>query len=965
MIYYYDGDTFQWVDAAAGAVGSQGATGAQGAVGPQGADGSQGTQGIQGVQGTTGSQGTTGETGAQGSTGAQGIQGVTGTQGITGQTGAQGATGAQGTSGTNGSQGTTGSQGATGTQGTVGAQGITGAQGVQGTSGASILGTANTWTNTNAFTSATFNASTSTVILKQNSSGSYAGLRIYNDQDSAVRALEIDYSGSSYSGSLVTGAPAGESAAITTTGAYPLVLGTSNTARLIISSSGSVGIGTASPSEKLSVLSADNTLATNIFAARASNGTQGIGISYTGIRKITNNGSNDLNIDAASTGNVIVNANGGSGNVGINKTSPASKLYISTASTTAYGLISQTPVVGLTAGNYVNMAYFADARGDNNDGLRIVNVRDTTGSGGGNWETSSYRIRRSVDQNDGSSGIQEEIGFGTNVIWFNTNGSERARIDSSGNVGIGTSSPLEKLSVSGSIKATDRAIAGGLTAGITMSYDITNSVGLFETWTSKPIGFETAGVRRMTIAADGNVGIGTSSPTSRLSIVAATAIEDESILRLSGGSTSFAGSNDLNQEHSIVADLVAYSVASGIVQRDAGMIGFKKEGTWNESDNGGTGIKSAITFKTQNGSISSSSLNERMRITSSGNVGIGTASPNFTGIGIDHTVLSVGNSAAGMGMIELAGYRTSDADLGRVVFGNQGTRLAEIFASRIDANTSTKLSFSTADAGSMGVRMTISKTGNVGIGTTNPKNKLTVLGSIAKQTTTGYDGVFDNIFKYGVQADLEGSGQNLDRWIGADATVTAGGGDANKLKFRVYSGGGSGSPADVMTLLGNGNVGIGTVSPGSRITSAVSSGGGVYAIEATVDGTAYFQVRNNGVTYTQGGTVSVISTRDVKKNIVESPYSFDSLIGIKLRQFQYIDPLIEGRKRLGLIVDEVENILPEAMNYNDEGKADSIAYSDVALTVAVTTMHELQKVNANLIAELQSLRARVAALETN
>ena len=65
-----------------------------------------------------------------------------------------------------------------------------------------------------------------------------------------------------------------------------------------------------------------------------------------------------------------------------------------------------------------------------------------------------------------------------------------------------------------------------------------------------------------------------------------------------------------------------------------------------------------------------------MRIDNQGNVGIGTTAPNWAGLGIDHTVLSVGNSVAGMGMIELAGYRTSDADLGRVVFGNQGTRLA-------------------------------------------------------------------------------------------------------------------------------------------------------------------------------------------------------------------------------------------------------------------------------------------------
>jgi hypothetical protein len=78
------------------------------------------------------------------------------------------------------------------------------------------------------------------------------------------------------------------------------------------------------------------------------------------------------------------------------------------------------------------MAYFTDSRGDNNDGLRILNVRDTTGSGGGNWETSSYRIRRSIDQNDGSSGIQEEIIWGTNLLAFNVGGSERGRFTSAG-----------------------------------------------------------------------------------------------------------------------------------------------------------------------------------------------------------------------------------------------------------------------------------------------------------------------------------------------------------------------------------------------------------------------------------------------------------------------------------------------------------------------------------------------------
>jgi hypothetical protein len=90
-------------------------------------------------------------------------------------------------------------------------------------------------------------------IIRNSNGGDYSTLRLYNNQNNGMRSLEMDYSGSGYTGPLVNGGPTGESGSLTTTGAFPLVLGTSNTARIVISSSGDVGIGTKSPDQKLTV----------------------------------------------------------------------------------------------------------------------------------------------------------------------------------------------------------------------------------------------------------------------------------------------------------------------------------------------------------------------------------------------------------------------------------------------------------------------------------------------------------------------------------------------------------------------------------------------------------------------------------------------------------------------------------------------------------------------------------------
>jgi hypothetical protein len=72
-------------------------------------------------------------------------------------------------------------------------------------------------------------------VLRNPSGASYTSLRLYNDQNTSGRALEIDYFGSTASG--------GERAEIATTGAYPLCFLTTNTERMRLDSSGNLGIG--------------------------------------------------------------------------------------------------------------------------------------------------------------------------------------------------------------------------------------------------------------------------------------------------------------------------------------------------------------------------------------------------------------------------------------------------------------------------------------------------------------------------------------------------------------------------------------------------------------------------------------------------------------------------------------------------------------------------------------------------
>lgn len=422
------------------------------------------------------------------------------------------------------------------------------------------------------------------------------------------------------------------------------------------------------------------------------------------------------------------------------------------------------------------------------------------------------------------------------TVTVETAGAERLRIDSSGNVGVGTASPAVRLEASGGIAD----VIAGTAQVIARSGDNTNfnqirvrataTESRLEslaagTGTSSPLVIHTGGSERMRITDAGNVGIGTSSP-ERLLTVAGTTGDASGIIRLQSnnvnvadgliGSVEYFNTDTSTDGPQIAAAINAYTVTT---QGAGGYLTFA-------TATGATGVEGASPI-------------ERLRITSTGNVGIGTSSPDFQ--------LHVNNSAGNATI----GIIAADANNSILYMGDQTSDTVAYIQYNHPSNF---MNFRTNSLD----RMRIDSAGNVGIGTSSPGANLDVAattGSVIRLTSTSTavsaDDPIGLLQFYGSDASAPGAG--VKSKIAAYAAL--GSGDGSYLTLSTSDG--VTNDIERMRIDDSGNLLVGkTASNYASVGAEIRPTTGITITRDGGDPLAVNRLTSDGtlVTFSQAGT---------------------------------------------------------------------------------------------------------------
>jgi hypothetical protein len=392
-------------------------------------------------------------------------------------------------------------------------------------------------------------------------------------------------------------------------------------------------------------------------------------------------------------------------------------------------------------------------------------------------------------------------------------------------LGIGTSSPEVPLHVyHPTTNGVTRFESGDATTLVQFKDSGTTLVPASIGAVSNDLVVQTNNAERMRIDSSGRVGIGTSSPAYSLHV----------------------------RTSEPTASILETTTADNIQLRFKGVSGER----WAIGNNiafGGTGLNFDIydLVNSQN----------RMRIDSSGNVGIGTSSPS--GVGSYKVLQITGGNTSNGGMIRLE-TSNGTSGIGRLYTGSDATVL--------EAYSNDPLLFGTNAT----ERMRIDSSGNLLVG-----------------TTTSSLGATDGV----VIAPVESA------W-----TVS----NSGNVPIRIYNKGGSGTR--YLMEFRNASAAVGAI---------------------THDGT--------------NTTYSTSSDARLKENIVDASSASDVIDAIQVRAFDW--KADGSHQRYGMVAQELLEVAPEAVS--GDPNSDDMMGVDYSKLVPM------------LVKEIQDLRKRIAILESN
>lgn len=625
----------------------------------------------------------------------------------------------------------------------------------------------------------------------------------------------------------------------------------------------------------------------------------------------TNTTGNTIFMKAGYTEAARIDANG---NVGIGTTSPGTaRLNIvgSTADNSSYSLFTQNSAASpsLVVRNDGNVGIGASAPGtqlhiQGSDSYDARLALDFTAAGGERWD-----LFPTVNAIHGAAD-------GSLMLWNNTQSLVSTVWDNTGNMGIGTSSPKEKLHVEGAILSyrdnTSGILGSTRLEGKNTSsaepnksswvlynmkdYSGEDGLSFWQYYDADNDGVycDDAGQcgSRMIITHEGSVGIGTRTPNGKFEVAEsnnavsvvhqtdALAASKYAQLVLANGNTYF-GAND--RSYQIANESVSGTTSDFKIQywdgtttqyrfkiNNDGNVGIGPFNTEVPADNlhvkatSGTGIRVENTTSgsywrlssRDNGDfdIGKDGLDSNLKIKSSGDIGIGTSTPSAK--------------------LDVVGTVEATAFVG------DGSGLTNISGGGLWTDSSGNATFTT---------------GGVGIGTTSPATKLEVNNGDVLIRKTGYPGMFV---------------MNPDKTDGTLGKTWAWMNYSGGMLLNGYGSTDAGSyapGAPVMAMFAEdttGNIGLGTVTPQSKldvrgeIRAYATSGDATLRlgigttekakIAADTNGDLYFEAdRAEAMRIETGGNVGINTTNpwgplDVKTGTDRRVVVFDQPAGTTL-----------------------------------------------------------------------------------